>query len=479
MQSQPKARPQATDSSPVPIGIDDGYAVTKLALADGRLLAIPSAARAGRSNVSWMPRAEQLIFEYETKGTVFSVGDVDASSTRFEGYSSSALNRVIVQHALQCADLEGRELAAVSGLPVNHFYHRSGKRRAAAIADKQANLAAPVTPRSAASAAEIIDHDVVPEALAAWYDHVITVNDGRASLDQERICRPLAVVDIGGRTTDTVVVANQGIEHSSSASVTLGCLDVQRSLANSLEERFELAAVSGLPVNHFYHRSGKRRATAISEKQANLVTPVTPLSAASAAEIIAHDVVPEALAAWYDHVITVNDGRASLDQERICRPLAVVDIGGRTTDTVVVANQGIEHSSSASVTLGCLDVQRSLANSLEERFELGSLGHRQLRGVLETGRIRLYGRDYDVSAEIDAARAEFSARLHTEIKRQLGRGAELERIVMVGGGALALRKLIADWFPNQVTAPQPAFANARGMLKYRRFVLSDDAAERV
>lgn len=349
MQSQPKARPQATDSSPVPIGIDDGYAVTKLALADGRLLAIPSAARAGRSNVSWMPRAEQLIFEYETKGTVFSVGDVDASPTRFEGYSSSALNRVIVQHALQCADLEGRELAAVSGLPVNHFYHRSGKRRA----------------------------------------------------------------------------------------------------------------------------------TAISEKQANLVTPVTPLSAASAAEIIAHDVVPEALAAWYDHVITVNDGRASLDQERICRPLAVVDIGGRTTDTVVVANQGIEHSSSASVTLGCLDVQRSLANSLEERFELGSLGHRQLRGVLETGRIRLYGRDYDVSAEIDAARAEFSARLHTEIKRQLGRGAELERIVMVGGGALALRKLIADWFPNQVTAPQPAFANARGMLKYRRFVLSDDAAERV
>ena len=93
MQSQPNTRPLATDSSLVPIGIDDGYAVTKLALADGRLLAIPSAARVGRSNVSWMPRAEQLIFEYETEGTVFSVGDVDASSTRFEGYSSSALNR--------------------------------------------------------------------------------------------------------------------------------------------------------------------------------------------------------------------------------------------------------------------------------------------------------------------------------------------------------------------------------------------------
>jgi plasmid segregation protein ParM len=52
----------------------------------------------------------------------------------------------------------------------------------------------------------------------------------------------------------------------------------------------------------------------------------------------------------------------------------------------------------------------------------------------------------------------------------LGRGAELERILFVGGGTVALATHIRDWFPNQVIAEHPAFANARGMLKYLRYV---------
>jgi plasmid segregation protein ParM len=59
----------------------------------------------------------------------------------------------------------------------------------------------------------------------------------------------------------------------------------------------------------------------------------------------------------------------------------------------------------------------------------------------------------------------------------LGRGAELERILFVGGGTVALAMQIRDWFPNQVIAEHPAFANARGMLKYLRYVCeASDAA---
>jgi len=56
-------------------------------------------------------------------------------------------------------------------------------------------------------------HEVIPEALAAWYDQVIDVKDGEASLNTARVETPVAVVDIGGRTTDYVVVENQGILH--------------------------------------------------------------------------------------------------------------------------------------------------------------------------------------------------------------------------------------------------------------------------
>ena len=38
----------ASSLTPVPIGLDDGYAYTKLALPDGRLIVIPSRARIGQ-----------------------------------------------------------------------------------------------------------------------------------------------------------------------------------------------------------------------------------------------------------------------------------------------------------------------------------------------------------------------------------------------------------------------------------------------
>ena len=124
-------------SNPIKVGIDDGYAYTKLALPDGRLLATPSRAQIGHSKVSWLNQAERRIFEYETDGTVYSVGDVDAAATRFEGYACSGMNRAIVQHALQQAKLNACTVEAVSGLPVSAFYRSSGARRRAAISEKQ------------------------------------------------------------------------------------------------------------------------------------------------------------------------------------------------------------------------------------------------------------------------------------------------------------------------------------------------------
>jgi len=45
----------------------------------------------------------------------------------------------------------------------------------------------------------------------------------------------------------------------------------------------------------------------------------------------------------------------------------------------------------------------------------------------------------------------------------------------VGGGTVALAEHVIDWFPNQLIVAQAAFANARGMLKYGRYVAGDDA----
>jgi plasmid segregation protein ParM len=338
---------ESQTSSAIKVGIDDGFAYTKLALPDGRLLATPSRAQIGRSKVSWINQAERRIFEYETDGTVYSVGDVDAAATRFEGFSCSGMNRAIVQHALQQAELGGRDVDAVSGLPVSAFYRNSGTKRLSAISEKQNNLLLPVQPGGDALPVDIVFHQVIPEALAAWYDHVIVEKNGEARLDQERVSVPIAVVDIGGRTTDTVVVRDQGILHESSGSFQFGLLDVQQALAEALQERFDLEFVTDRLLTH----------------------------------AVQHQVV------------------------------------------------------------------------------------------------RLFGRDHDVTAELGAAKQELVEHLYAETRRQLGRAIELDQVLFVGGGTVALANHIVDWFPNQLIVEQPAFANARGMLKYLQFVCEKTDAD--
>src|SRR5690606_25383021 len=149
---------------------------------------------------------------------------------------------------------------------------------------------------------------------------------------------------------------------------------------------------------------------------------------------------------------------------------AVVDIGGRTTDTVVVRSQAILHGSSGSIPFGLLDVQQGLCDALQERFDLEVIPDRLVHHALQHRRLKLYGQEHDVSREVLAAKLELVERLYAEARRQLGRAAELDRVLFVGGGTVALADHITDWFPNQVIGEQPAFANARGMLKYLRVV---------
>lgn len=329
--------------SPIQVGLDDGYAFTKVALPDGRLIAIPSRARVGKSGVTWIHDGRQRIFEYETEGAVYSVGAIDGAPTHFEGYPTSGLNRVIVQHVLQEAGMAGRSIHAVSGLPVSAFYKKNGEQRRDTIEKKRLSLKQTVQPKAERLPAAIAFHEVIPEALAAWYDYVIVTKEKDAILDKERLSVPIAIVDIGGRTTDYVVVKDQGVIHASSGSLQGGMLDVKQHVANGIQERFDLENVGEQLVSH----------------------------------------------------------------------------------------------------------------------------------AVERGVVRLHGKDHDVTELVDFAKRELVERLYAETRRQLGLGIELDRVLFVGGGTVALAEHIADWFPNQAIAEHPAFANARGMLKYLQYVCEE------
>jgi plasmid segregation protein ParM len=135
----------------------------------------------------------------------------------------------------------------------------------------------------------------------------------------------------------------------------------------------------------------------------------------------------------------------------------------------------VRHDSSGSLRCGLLDLKRQVAAAVRARFDLDELSERAAEDAARTGTVRLFGKTHEVADVVRDARREIVERLHAETQRQLGRGAELEQILFVGGGAVALADDIRHWFPNQTIAPHPAFANARGMLKYLRYVCQESA----
>ncbi len=203
-------------------------------------------------------------------------------------------------------------------------------------------------------------------------------------------------------------------------------------------------AVSGLPVGAFYRKSGDRRQETITRKQDSLKQSVRTMSDALPAGIAFHEVIPEALAAWYDSVIVEKEGKALLDEKQLSVPVAIIDIGGRTTDYVVVKDQGILHASSGSFQCGMLDVKQRVADGIQERFDLETLSEQLVAQAVDCKSVRLQGKDHDVAVLVDAAKREVVERIHAETRRQLGLGVELDRVLFVGGGTLALAE-DASW----------------------------------
>lgn len=228
---------RAARSEPLMVGVDDGFAMTKIALPDGTLLKIPSKARAGLHGVSMFGRSndEQVDSAYETEGERFTVTDhVDGEGTRFDEYPFSALNRVIVHHALRVAGMGGRAVRIATGLPVA-YYFSGGMPNMAVIERKSKSLAVPVAALSGQPCAELAGSFVFAEGVAAWVDYVVSPKGELVA----NIGRPAAVVDVGGRTTDCVtVLPGWKVDHARSGTGNIGVLDLYEQIAAQVCARF-------------------------------------------------------------------------------------------------------------------------------------------------------------------------------------------------------------------------------------------------
>jgi plasmid segregation protein ParM len=228
----------------------------------------------------------------------------------------------------------------------------------------------------------------------------------------------------------------------------------------------KVSLVAGLPVANFFAH-GIRNDEAIDRKKQNLLKAVKLTSSnADVAQLVDVRIGCQAVAAYVDWLLDDNLNERRNADSRV----AIVDIGGRTTDiAVVIGGKQIDHDKSGTANTGVLDVYSAVERGIQKQFDIPDrLSLNQLDQVVRTEKVKLFGSDENVSKIVRDAVVEQEEKIRMECERKIGSGATLDAVVFVGGGS-ALFKTINSKFRNAVMIENPEMANARGMWKFFRW----------
>lgn len=249
--------------------------------------------------------------------------------------------------------------------------------------------------------------------------------------------------------------------------------DINRVLVNHALQLAGLAGKNivlgtGLPFQVYFNGDNTVNEALLGEKQKNLSIAVKPLSGAESPAIVSQMVFAQGLAACIDHV-TDDQGNYRSDFDRSA-PIAIVDIGGRTTDSVVLlGGEKVDHSVSGTGNVGISNVYDKIAADLRAKFNVARIRLVTIENAVRTGKIRFRGTEHDITEFVKGAVREVGPQIVREVQRRVGDAAEMSEVLLVGGGATLLEEVMREHYPHCVVPKDPEFANARGMLKFIRF----------
>src|SRR6185437_9116237 len=218
------------------VAVDDGYDWTKI-LTRTKGARIPTSYSLNPSTkVAVMARGEQLENVYEIEGIQYAVGpDVVSCDTRFEDFPYHPANLAVAMDAIRRVVEPAAPVHVITAVPLNRFYLPSGETNTEVSRRKTLAWSRHVRATKGGALPRICTVSVISEAVAAWFDFVIS---DKFIAHEHLINDFMAVVDIGGRTTNSAVFQDGSINMALSGTTDRGVLDVQKRVANILAGKF-------------------------------------------------------------------------------------------------------------------------------------------------------------------------------------------------------------------------------------------------
>jgi len=242
----------------------------------------------------------------------------------------------------------------------------------------------------------------------------------------------------------------------------------------------DVSIVTGLPVDQYY-KDGAMNEELIQAKTESLLKPVVTVGKGPVtATIVDHRCVSEGIAAFYDALI---NGDGTFDEKLAAmiarRPVAVVDLGGKTLDQAVIMENGagIYTRRSGTDNVGVLALYDDLSAKIKSKFKLNN--DPPLAYVEEAFRTQTYdffGETTDIKDLIVEACKHYVSEIQTHFVKKIGDGSDVAAVIFVGGGTALLLSIFGegifkDIFKGKVIIPEaPEFANARGNWKAAMYI---------
>jgi len=153
-------------------------------------------------------------------------------------------------------------------------------------------------------------------------------------------------------------------------------------------------------------------------------------------------------------------------------PALVIDEGFNTLDLLVVEGGRISTRYTDGATLGMRRAAEMTASNVQRRYGVELSLHEAdalVQRVVNGRKVQVYvvGEPTDVTAEVRQAVNSLGSDVVRFVERSVGPGRKF-RILLTGGGALALAGRLVRQYGHAEVMPEPVLANARGLGKLAR-----------
>lgn len=244
------------------VAVDDGFAQVKVVSIDDngafKCQSLRSSIRHG-AIASVSGNGAVATYSTDDGQTKMSVSDeVAGESTRFDGFHTSAMNRILIAHGLMAAGFANQTIDLCAGLPVSDYF--LGEARNEELIDRKCrNLNIPVESLvpDAGACPKYRSIEIGCQAIAAFMDYAI--DDSFRDREDIAVDR-VGVVDVGGRTTDiAVILGGERYDADRCGTENIGVLNIHEAVSSLIRREFKTSEKYSADVIDRAVRSGSVR----------------------------------------------------------------------------------------------------------------------------------------------------------------------------------------------------------------------------